>query len=219
MVQVGYRRQTNPENRGVVDRDPADLNRSLAHRGYAHHSGTEFTEERVGPFGEWIRKLVEDARVVELGCGSGVLSRYCAFYVGLDGNPEAGNCCGLEFYPVDLTEPYGFDPPVQADFLLSFNFLEHVEEHLIPVLLAQADQLLRPGAQIFMVADRSHQETGEHVTCRDEAWWHEQFQAAGWIQDVVTEEFRQSYFDNAPLHWREWGISGTQQLFRYRKES
>lgn len=215
---VSIRRQLNQTNRGIVDYNPHDWNKSLTHPGYAHHSGTEFTEEWVGLFGDWLRQLVGDAWVVELGCGSGVLSQYCKQYTGLDGNVEAGNCCVGEFFAVDLTRPYIFDPPVQADFLISFNFLEHIEADSIPILLQMADHLLKPGARLFMVADRSHQETGEHVTTMPDEWWDEQFQNVGWIKDEVTAEFRQSYFDNAPLHWKSWGISGTQQLFLYHKE-
>ena len=218
MVQV--RVQTNPFNQGILDYDPADPNHSLTHKGYAHHSGTEFTEEWIGPFGEWFREFAgDDLVVVELGCGSGILSRYCTAYIGLDGNVEAGNECVGEFYAVDLTVPYGFDPPVQADLIVSFNFLEHIDADLIPRLLRQADQLLRPGGRLFLVADKSTQETGEHVTIMEEDWWDSKFQAVGWVKECATDEFRRSYFDNVPLHWESWGIAGTQQLFLYRKEA
>jgi SAM-dependent methyltransferase len=212
------RKQLVETNKGITDYNPSDPNHSLTRRGYAHHSGTEFTEEFIGSFGEWIANLVENSLVVELGCGSAVLSRYCKYYIGLDGNKDAGNCCKGEFYVLDLTEPYSFDPPIEADFIISFNFLEHIEEELIPKLLAQADSLLKPGGRLFLVADHSKQETGEHVTIKGEDWWDQQFSNAGWIKDEITAEFKNSYFSHLPLHWKSWGLGGFQMIFLYHKE-
>jgi SAM-dependent methyltransferase len=210
--------QTDTENKGIIDYNPEDPNHSLTRKGYAHHSGTEFTEEWLGDFGGWISELVGDSQVVELGCGSAVLSQYCKNYIGLDGNKDAGNCCVGEFHVVDLTAPYAFDPLIQADFLISFNFLEHIEEDKMGVLLEQADRLLKPGARLLLVADHSEQETGEHVTIKGEEWWDEQFQKVGWIKDPVTSEFKASYFDHMPKHWKLWGLQGFQMLFLYHKD-
>jgi SAM-dependent methyltransferase len=212
------RKQINPKNCGIIDYNPTNLNTSLTRRGYLHHSGTEFTENLMTEsFGQWIRKLVGESFVVELGCGSAVISSYCKEYLGLDANRDAGNCCKGEFICVDLTAPYDFEPPVQADFLLSFYSLEHIEEELIGDLLQSADNLLKPGGKVFFVIDT--QNLTEHLTIRNPEWWHEKLQRTGWIRDEITKEFSESYFESIPPHQKIPNASSYYMLFLYHKEN
>ena len=212
------RTQTNKENKGITDYMPDKPESSISRPGYLHYSGTEFTEGWVGDFGRFIAGLVGDGTVVEVGCGSAILSHYCKTYIGIDGNVEAGNCCKGEFFPVDVYLPFDFDPPIEADWLLSFNFLEHIEEHVLADVLKSFDRLLKVGGRIFFVIDHSGGQT-EHVTrIDDDGWWHDRLQAAGWVRDEVSDNFKELYFENMPIHWKSWGLRGWQRLFLYHKE-
>lgn len=209
------RRQTNESNIGIVDLAD-DHNHSRTRQGYLHCSGTEFHPELLGGFGDFIARLVGGGFVVELGCGSAVISAHCkGGYLGLDGNVDGGNHCTGEFFAVDLTSTIGFDPPVEADFLLSFNFFEHIEEDRVDAVLQNADKLLKPGGQVFFLIDLIYNGP-EHVTLKEDDWWHERLQKY-WIRDEVTEDFRQDYLRNAPVHWKIWGTDKTQRPFRYHK--
>jgi hypothetical protein len=210
--------QTNTENKGITDYIPDKPESSVSRPGYLHYSGTEFTEEWVGGFGDFIAKLVGDGLVVEVGCGSAIVSRYCKEYIGLDGNVEAGNCCVGEFFPVDVYLPFAFDPPVEADWLISFNFMEHIEEHALPIMFASLDKMLKKGGKIFFIIDHSGGQTEHVLQMEDDNWWHDRLQAAGWVRDDVPKAFKDEYFDNMPIHWKNWGLQGWQRLFLYHKE-
>ena len=210
------RRQTNEDNKGIVDLAD-DNNHSLTRQGYLHCSGTEFTPELLGGFGDFISRLVGDGFVVELGCGSAVISAFCpGGYLGLDGNREAGNHCKGEFFAVDLIKPVDFDPPVQADWLLSFNFFEHIEEQFIDNLLENADKLLKPGGKVFLLID-TIDNGPEHVTLKGEAWWDERLRKY-WVKEEVSAEFKKDYLRSVPKHWKIWGTPKTQVIYRYHKE-
>jgi hypothetical protein len=214
------RKQTNLENKGVIDYKPEPVTEhSKTKPGFLYRSGLEFTPDLLGNFGIFIRNLVGESFVVELGCGSGVISNFCAEYLGLDGNEDAGNCCreGAEFFAIDTYLPWQFEPAVQADWLLSFNFLEHIEKHAVPNTFKYANLMLKPRGKIFFIID-SVKAHGEHVTVEPDEWWHKQMSEVGWTNLGATKELKQEYFGRSmPHHWREWGLYNTQRLFLYHK--
>ena len=209
-TMIGKHRQMNEDNVGIID---IENNRSLSRKGYVHHSGTEFSPELLGTFCSFLSEFVKDKFVVELGCGSGVLSKCCKRYIGLDANKDAGNYCEGEFIVADLTKPVIFKPPIEADLAISFDFFEHIEEDLVDVVLFNTNNMLKNGGEIFFVID-NFDELEEHITIKPVSWWQQRFKKIGWTELPIDPKFKQSYMDNMPIHWKKWLKQNYHVLFR-----
>lgn len=212
-IMIGKHKQVNEDNIGILDIKDG---RSLTRKGYRHHSGTEFSPDLLGTFCNFLSELVGDKSVVELGCGSGVLSKCCKNYLGIDANKDAGNYCDGEFIVADLTKLIVFEPSVEADLAISFDFFEHIEEDLVNTVLFNTNNMLKYGGEIFFVID-NFDELEEHITVKPANWWHQRFEKVGWTQLPITTEFKQSYIDNMPIHWKQWLKQNYHVLFRYIK--
>jgi trans-aconitate 2-methyltransferase len=129
----------------------------------------KFSAQRAAPFEDLLAlvEVREGLRVVDLGCGTGELTRRLADHLpgsdvlGIDNSPEmlerAHKCerPGLRFAPGAIEDAGG-----EWDIIFSHAALQWVDDHdaLIPRLFA----LLRPGGQLAVQMPSNH----DHVTHR-----------------------------------------------------
>jgi SAM-dependent methyltransferase len=105
--------------------------------------------ERPGYYRDVTRHFPPDARILDLGCGTGWLADSFESYVGVDASPEAVEAArrlGRDVRVGTLDEPLPFDEGAFDGVILK-DVLEHVPD---PVsVVREARRLLRPGGRTF----------------------------------------------------------------------
>jgi len=101
------------------------------------------------------RFVPKDAAVLELGAG------YCFFIndvpaarrVAVDAGPHVRSAAasGVEVHEGDALAYLGEAPPVQFDFVLASNFLEHLDWPTLDRLLPLLFRVLRPGGRLAVI--------------------------------------------------------------------
>lgn len=201
--------QLNKENTGITDIH-GDF--SLTRKGFIVHSSFDFGHHNLGSFCKVVNRFVAkpEATVVELGCGSTVLATCLpeeATYVGLDANPGAGMYVkelkqdNKQVIILDLTKDFSIWPPLQADYVLSFDFFEHIEYAHIDILQRQIEPLLAVGGKAFFIIDTI--DLPEHLIRESEEWWTSKFaqNCPSW-KKVEDPELQKFYLQNVPPHWK-----------------
>lgn len=105
--------------------------------------------EEPGYFRDVTRHFPVEARILDVGCGSGWLARHFPDYTGLDGSPEAVAAAaarGRTVQLADVDEPLPVDDAAYDGVVLK-DLLEHVGD---PVgVVREVRRVLRPGGIVF----------------------------------------------------------------------
>lgn len=105
--------------------------------------------EEPGYFRDVTRHFAPDARLLDIGCGTGWIAKHFDDYVGIDGSPDAvrrARDLGRNVQQGDVTEPLPFYDAT-FDAVVMKDLLEHV---LHPdALVREASRVLRPGGLLF----------------------------------------------------------------------
>jgi SAM-dependent methyltransferase len=105
--------------------------------------------EQPGYFRDVTRHFAPDARLLDVGCGTGWLADHFADYSGLDGSPDAVAAAagrGRNVRQHDVAEPLPF-ADASFDGVVMKDLLEHVPDPVALVL--EVRRVLRPGGRVF----------------------------------------------------------------------
>lgn len=128
-----------------------------------------------------IAKTIKAASVLDYGCGQGSLKR------AIEGK-------GPAVREYDPAIPGKDAEPSFADLVVCTDVLEHVEEPLVPAVLAHLAQLTR--RQLFVVVSTVTTEKtlsdgrSAHITVHPRDWWLVKFSAAGLavVENVIVNK-------------------------------
>lgn len=102
-----------------------------------------------GYFRDVTRHFAPDARLLDVGCGSGWLADHFADYTGLDGSRDAVAAAterGRNVRLHDVAQPLPF-PDASFDGVVMKDLLEHVPDPV--ALVREVRRVLRPGGRAF----------------------------------------------------------------------
>ena len=105
--------------------------------------------EEPGYYGDVTRHFAPDARLLDIGCGTGWLARHFGDYTGVDGSPSAVEQAarhGRDVRLADVADPLPF-PDASFDAVVLKDLLEHVADPV--AVVAETRRLLRPGGRVF----------------------------------------------------------------------
>lgn len=105
--------------------------------------------ERPGYWADVTRHFSPDARLLDIGCGTGWLAEHFPSYTGLDGSPEAVEIAlglGRNVIEGDVGEPLPFAEG-SFDAIVMKDLLEHVADPV--AVVREARRVLRPGGLLF----------------------------------------------------------------------
>jgi SAM-dependent methyltransferase len=105
--------------------------------------------EQPGYFRDVTRHFRPDARLLDVGCGTGWLADHFADYSGLDGSPDAVAAAaerGRNVQLHDVAEPLPL-PDASFDGVVMKDLLEHVPDPV--ALVGEVRRVLRPGGRVF----------------------------------------------------------------------
>jgi SAM-dependent methyltransferase len=105
--------------------------------------------EQPGYHRDVTRHFPADARLLDVGCGTGWIADHFEHYTGLDGSPEAVEAARAHGRAVqlhDVAEPLPF-PDESFDGVILKDLLEHVADPV--ALVREVRRVLRPGGRVF----------------------------------------------------------------------
>lgn len=105
--------------------------------------------EQPGYFRDVTRHFAPDARLLDVGCGTGWLADHFADYTGLDGSPDAVTAATERDRDVrlhDVSEPLPCED-ASFDGVVMKDLLEHVPDPV--ALVREVRRVLRPGGRVF----------------------------------------------------------------------
>lgn len=105
--------------------------------------------EQPGYFRDVTRHFAPDARLLDVGCGTGWLADHFPDYTGLDGSPDAVAAAGERGRNVqlhDVSEPLPLED-ASFDGVVMKDLLEHVPDPV--ALVREVRRVLRPGGRVF----------------------------------------------------------------------
>jgi SAM-dependent methyltransferase len=105
--------------------------------------------EQPGYYRDVTRHFRPDAKLLDVGCGTGWLAEHFSDYTGIDGSPEAvaaAQSKGRSITEGDVNEPLPFED-ASFDGVVLKDLLEHVDDPVAVVL--EVHRVLRPGGLVF----------------------------------------------------------------------
>jgi len=105
--------------------------------------------EQPGYFRDVTRHFPADARLLDVGCGTGWLADHFADYTGVDGSSDAvatAQARGRNVLHHDVAEPLPF-ADASFDAVVMKDLLEHVPDPV--ALVREVRRVLRPGGRVF----------------------------------------------------------------------
>jgi len=105
--------------------------------------------EQPGYYRDVTRHFRPDAKLLDVGCGTGWLAEHFSDYTGIDGSPEAvaaAQSKGRSITQGDVNEPLPFED-ASFDGVVLKDLLEHVDDPVAVVL--EVHRVLRPGGLVF----------------------------------------------------------------------
>jgi SAM-dependent methyltransferase len=105
--------------------------------------------EQPGYYRDITRHFPRDAKVLDIGCGSGWLAEHFENYTGVDSMPEAAAAAaakGRNVLQADVDEPLPFDD-ASFDGVILKDVLEHVRDPV--AVVREVRRVLRPGGRLF----------------------------------------------------------------------
>jgi SAM-dependent methyltransferase len=105
--------------------------------------------EQPGYFRDVTRHFPPDARLLDVGCGTGWLADHFADYTGLDGSSDAVAAAserGRDVRLHDVAEPLPLED-ASFDGVVMKDLLEHVPDPV--ALVKEVRRVLRPGGRVF----------------------------------------------------------------------
>jgi SAM-dependent methyltransferase len=105
--------------------------------------------EQPGYYRDVTRHFRPDARLLDVGCGTGWLAEHFSDYTGIDGSPEAvaaAQSKGRSITQGDVNEPLPFED-ASFDGVVLKDLLEHVDDPV--AVVREVHRVLRPGGLVF----------------------------------------------------------------------
>jgi SAM-dependent methyltransferase len=105
--------------------------------------------EQPGYFRDVTRHFKPDAKLLDVGCGTGWLAEHFSDYTGIDGSPEAVAAAQAKDRPIvlgDVNEPLPFED-ASFDGVVLKDLLEHVADPV--AVVRETHRVLKPGGRVF----------------------------------------------------------------------
>jgi SAM-dependent methyltransferase len=105
--------------------------------------------EQPGYYRDVTRHFPPDAKLLDVGCGTGWLAEHFSDYTGIDGSPEAvaaAQAKGRSIVQGDVDEPLPFEDS-SFDGVVLKDLLEHVADPV--ALVREVHRVLRPAGLVF----------------------------------------------------------------------
>jgi SAM-dependent methyltransferase len=105
--------------------------------------------EQPGYYRDITRHFRPDAKLLDVGCGTGWLAEHFSDYIGIDGSPEAVAAAlskGRSIVQGDVDEPLPFEDASFEGVVLK-DLLEHVADPV--AVVRETHRVLRPGGRVF----------------------------------------------------------------------
>jgi SAM-dependent methyltransferase len=105
--------------------------------------------EQPGYYRDVTRHFAPEARLLDVGCGTGWLAEHFSDYTGIDGSPEAvaaAQAKGRSIVQGDVDEPLPFDDE-SFDGVVLKDLLEHVADPV--AVVRETHRVLKPGGLAF----------------------------------------------------------------------
>jgi SAM-dependent methyltransferase len=105
--------------------------------------------EQPGYYRDVTRHFAPDAKLLDVGCGTGWLAEHFSAYTGIDGAPEAVAAAterGRNVIAGDVAQPLPF-PDGAFDAVVLKDLLEHVPDPV--AVVREVRRVLKPGGRVF----------------------------------------------------------------------
>jgi SAM-dependent methyltransferase len=105
--------------------------------------------EQPGYYRDITRHFAPEAKLLDVGCGTGWLAEHFRDYTGIDGSPEAvaaAQAKGRSIQQGDVDQPLPFED-ASFDAVVLKDLLEHVADPV--AVVREVGRVLKPGGRVF----------------------------------------------------------------------